>query len=418
MVAALAVLALPCHADLKLRPGDRKPFLVIMVDTRQSQFKETTEEVSRWIFPSTTNHYTMQDWIRVNYAGKVGIVPCRESCDTKDDGVLKVTLDSEDPTLEAPRTMEKACHTALLKAAPFLDFSRYDTAKSGKIGPPELGVLFLFAKPKFAGGGTGFRWAKLPLPELNGVKFDGFEFICAPPSRDNIGAIAHDWLHLYGEKDFYAHDKTRFGISDLHLGYIWKGSLKGRNGPSNLMPLSLENFGLVKPEVVSKPGEYALRSHGTGQYNYLKIPTLDPNEYFLVENRQFDGFDECLGQDIAKPGIVIYHVDRKQELKGNFNNDDLKHRLVTIEAANEGRCGFNEYNVTRDLQRKADHDILWHQNMVFGPATAPNSKLYFGTDSGITVKVISPNGSVMKVWIELAGPALGSTSPKNAPANK
>jgi len=260
----------------------------------------------------------------------------------------------------------------------------------------------LFASPKLAGGGTTFRWAKIPAPELNGVAIDGFEFICAPPGRDNIGAIIHDWLHLYGEKDFYARDKTRFGISDLHLGYIWKGLSKGRNGPSNLMPMSMENFGIVPPEVVTKSGEYTLRAHSTGCYNYLKIPTDDPKEYFLVENRQFDGFDECLANDIKAPGIAIYHVDHKQERKGNFNNDDRNHRLVTIEAANEKKFGFNEYNVVGG-RNKGDHDVLWHENMVFGPATVPNSQLYSGKDSGITVKILGPNGSVMKVWIELSG---------------
>lgn len=401
-IVVFAVLCSPCQAELKLRPGDRKPFLVVMVDTKQSKFEVITATVASWIFPSTTNHYTMQDWIRENFAGKASIVPCKESCDTKDDGVVKVAVDSDDPTLAAPRTMERVCHAALLKAALFIDFSQYDMAKKSKIGPPELGVLFLFAKPKLAGGGTSFGFYKIPAPELNGVKFDGFEFICAPPGRDNVGAIIHDWLHLYGEKDFYAHDGTSFGVGGLHLGYLWKGDLKGRNGPSNLMPLSMENFGVVPPEVVLKPGEYTLRSYSTGRYNYLKIPTTDPKEYFLIENRQFDGFDECLGRDIAKPGIVIYHVDRRQQVQGNFNNTNALHRLVTIEAGNEGKYGFNEYNVTRDRQRMADHDVLWHQNMVFGSATTPNSKLYSGKDSGITVKVLSPNGREMKVWIGLA----------------
>ncbi|MCX7017220.1 MAG: hypothetical protein NTW86_32430 [Candidatus Sumerlaeota bacterium] len=135
--------------------------------------------------------------------------------------------------------------------------------------------------------------------------------------------------------------------------------------------------------------------------NYLKIPTKDPKEYFLVANRQFDGFDECLANDIAAPGIAIYHVDRKQQIRGNFNNTDRTHRLVTIEAANESKYGFNEYNVTNG-SRSTDHDVLWHQDMVFGPTTIPNSGLYSGEPSGISVKILSPNGSVMKVQVGLA----------------
>ena len=388
-------------ADLRLAAGDQKPFLVIMVDTRQSVFKVTTETVASWIFPATTKHYTMQDWIKVNFGGKVSIVPCHESFGTRNDGVVKVAVDSDDPSLEEPRTIEAICHQALLKAAPYINFSQYDKPKTGKIGPPQLGILFLFAKPKLAGGGTSFGFYKIPPPELNGVKVDGFEFICAPPSRDNIGAIIHDWIHLYGEKDFYAHDKTRFGVWNLHLGYIWKGDSKVRNGPSNLMPMSLENFGLLKPEIVTAPGEYSLRSWGTRRHNYLKIPTADPKEYFLVENRQFEGFDECLANHIAAPGIAIYHVDRKQELKGNFNNDDRNHRLVTIEAANEKKYGYNEYNVTEGINA-TDHDVLWHQGMEFSPTTIPSSGLYSGKVSGISVKILSANGSVMKVRV---GPA-------------
>lgn len=411
-VVTLQISCSVCFGALKLNPGDRKPFLVIMVDTRQSKFQETTEEVSSWIFPSTTKHYTMQDWIHVNYTGKVSIEPCRETCDTKDDGVVKVALDSDDPPAGEQYATEKSCYAALLKAARFIDFSRYDITKRGKIGSQELGIAFLFARPKIAGCATSFRFAKIPLPKLNGVEMDRFECIFAPPSRDNIGAIAHDWLHLYGEKDFYAHDGTAFGVGALHLGYIWKGLTKGRKGPSNLMPLSIENFGIVPPEVISRPGEYTLRSHGAGQYNYLKIPTTDPQEYFLLENRQFDGFDECLGLDIAKPGIVIYHLDRKMETKGNFNNEGQEHRLVTIVAANESRYGFNEFNVTRDRKRTADHDVLWHQNMVFGPATVPNSKLYSGQDSGISVRVVSPNGNFMKVQVDWGKPtSRGSSRP-------
>jgi hypothetical protein len=77
-LCTLLFLSSPCHAALKLAAGDQKPFLVIMVDTKQSAFDVTTATVSSWIFPNTTKHYTMQDWIRVNFAGKVSIVPCKE----------------------------------------------------------------------------------------------------------------------------------------------------------------------------------------------------------------------------------------------------------------------------------------------------------------------------------------------------
>lgn len=115
-----------------------------MVDTKQSPFNMTTETVSSWIFPMTKTNYTMQDWIKVNFGGQVSILPCKENFSTRNDGVVKVSVDSDDPTKGPPRTIESICKTALIKSGPYIDFSQYDIPKTGKIGPKKLGILFLW----------------------------------------------------------------------------------------------------------------------------------------------------------------------------------------------------------------------------------------------------------------------------------
>ncbi len=81
-----------------------------------------------------------------------------------------------------------------------------------------------------------------------------------------------------------------------------------------------------------------------------------------------------------------------------MNNTDRLHRLVTMEAANENKYGFNEYNVIKGY-RNTDHDILWHKGALFGPDTIPNSSLYSGEKTGISVKILSENQKEIEVRI-------------------
>ena len=398
-------------AKLKLNAGDVKPFLVILVNTTQSKFTKPADSIYNWIYPTTNNRFTMQDWIKENFAGQVSITPCNESNGTVNDGIVSVDINVDDATALAK--MEVACKQAILIADKFIDFSYYDPAHTGKIGPSQLEICFLFAIPQYFGCATSFAWGAAPAPVLDGVSVDNFEIISQAPSRDNIGAMIHDWLHLNGEEDFYANDRTRFGIYQLHLGYIWVGDSPDRKNPSHIMPMCSENFGFINPQTVKESGEYELSAWTTGNYNYLKIPTTDPKQYFLIENRQFDGFDSCLAKDIHKSGIVIYHIDRNMETPQNFDNANREHRLVTIEAANESKYGYNEYNVVGNDIFNTDHDVLWHENQVFGPSTIPNSNLYGGKVSDVSIKVISANSPIMKVKITMPRDSSTSVSPRD-----
>ena len=370
-----------------------------MVNTSQSAFATPAETVASWVYPDTGGTFSMQDWIRESFGGLVHIVPCKESYGTANDGVVKVTVNMDDATVK--QRFEVACKQAIQLADQYVNFAQYDPQHTGTVGPDQLEVLFLFTIPSYFGCATSFAWGAAPAPVLDGVSFDGFEVICYRESRDNIGAVIHDWLHLNGEEDFYSNDGSRYGVSELHLGYIWSGDAGGLKNPSHLMPMSSENFALIRPQLVTESGEYELHTWSTGHYNYLRIPTQDPKQYFLLENRQFDGFDQCLGKGIGQPGVVIYHVDRNLATSANFDNTDRAHRMVTIEAANESRYGYNEYNVLGADITNTDHNVLWHQNGEFGPATVPNSKLYDGSNSGVTIKVISANGPIMRVLVTL-----------------
>lgn len=74
------------------------------------------------------------------------------------------------------------------------------------------------------------------------------------------------------------------------------GSTTGYAGssPTHFDAWSKMFLEFATPVVPSLAGDYALKGSGTSQYNILKISTSDPNQYFLLENRQFAGFDASL----------------------------------------------------------------------------------------------------------------------------
>lgn len=88
----------------------------------------------------------------------------------------------------------------------------------------------------------------------------------------------------------------------------------------------------MEPEVISEPGVYELPPLHESNKAYI-LPTEREFEYFLLENRQQDGFDKY----IPGHGMLIWHVDFDQKVWDlNRVNNDPKHQYVDlVEADNK-----------------------------------------------------------------------------------
>ncbi|HIC62410.1 MAG TPA: hypothetical protein EYO72_06845, partial [Marine Group III euryarchaeote] len=106
----------------------------------------------------------------------------------------------------------------------------------------------------------------------------------------------------------------------------------------------------------------------------------DPDEYFLISNRQRWGYDSYL----PASGLLIWHID-----DGQSSNSDDGHRLVDLEVmSNMGSGG------------------PWVNNSDgFTDSSSPsNSKSYGGDDSGYSVVQIGASGyNMMFVMIHEEG---------------
>jgi hypothetical protein len=155
---------------------------------------------------------------------------------------------------------------------------------------------------------------------------------------------------------------------------------------------------------VASSGNYTITSFYSGAYNIIKIPTSKTNEYFLLENRQFNGYDKALQNGGVKTGgIAVWHID--ENISGNENES---HKKVDLEEANQGTLGYSQLDT--NAGGTYDHYYYSGGKTAFNLSTNPNSKLYDNSDSKASVSVNSTSSNSMSINITLSSGGTGIQS--------
>ena len=215
--------------------------------------------------------------------------------------------------------VEEAC--SLVNGS--VDFSQYDNDKDGNVD-----YIFLY----FAGyneaesGDENAIWPQTYNISSSGVRFDGVRlglFACSSELSGSdlgmeaipsgIGTFCHEFSHFLGLVDLYDTDHGSGGISKC----LW--------GTLSIMDAgNYNNYGRTPPYFCAIDRELA----GSAEYmevktgttvsleainlngTVIRIPTVNPGEYYLIENRQESGWDSYIGG----AGMVIYHIDRSDNI--------------------------------------------------------------------------------------------------------
>lgn len=246
---------------------------------------------------------------------------------------------------------------AMQSAAPYIDYARYDHDGDGQVTADELAVVIVVAGyeasangpapnvwgqatdliPALDGGplvlnnktlGVGVPRAGLgPLETTAGFTVVGetFPADAGRPVQGTIGLTVHNLGHqVFGLPDLY--DVNTFMCPDgLPSGGVGAWSLMGvgcwgaRPGEiAGATPVLLDawsklQLGWVLPlirerAVLTGAGEAV----ATGANTVVKVPIVGTaTEYFLIENRQNQGYDQGLQASIAgfTGGLAIWHID-------------------------------------------------------------------------------------------------------------
>lgn len=447
------------------KPTGPEPLLVILVSFTDIGIEEPDSYWSGKMFndyskyPTKTNtDSSVDDYYKENSDGKFYFTPAAESYGTKNDGVIRVSLPFAHPLYRANDDSEfdqdswDVATAALQAANPYINFARYDTDHNGDITPNELHIEMILAGYEQACGAVGQAvWAHSfgleNLLKLDGVTvgdnytqqgeiqqvFTGYNYIYYPAT---IGVLCHELGHSLGLPDLY---DTENGATSLGLGVyslMASGNWEYNDAPDcypGSSPVHLDAWcksllGFA-PVDTYYSGSYTLNSIATGSYNILKVPTTDPEQYFILENRQNDyGYDKPLSWYFNNGGIAIYHIDENvldnaMSLYGewyNINNDPT-HKAVDLEEANEGILGHSQLDTGYypEYPNSPKYNHLFRAgspsqcNSTFTSSTVPSSNLYNGSASGVSIYVTSTSADSMNVSFGLG--ILGLTADKASP---
>jgi len=172
-------------------------------------------------------------------------------------------------------------------------------------------------------------------PELNGTTGD----------ITGIGVMCHEYSHCLGYPDFYDIDYSGgqgMGAWDL----MDSGSYNGDSyQPAGYTSYERWFAGWETPVELSADDVEvtAMKSLQNGGESYIIYNDKNANEYYLLENRQFEGWDASL----PYAGLLILHCDYNASVwEQNGPNDDPSHQRFTVVPA-DGSYTYDTWQGTK-----------------------------------------------------------------------
>ena len=390
------------------------------------------------------------------------------AADAANDGVIHVTLPMEHDDwtftysamsrkdIATNRTLQEALIAAIGAADAYADFAAYDVNEDGKITTDELAIGFVVAGyeastsvEEFPNGKNLYLWSHawtfsqaketysftFPAPAADNVTVDSYIVISEQSDKEepvSIGTLAHELGHYLGLPDLYDTDynTTRewgdYAVSYLSLmdnGIYGTDPATGEESPYALDAWSRAILGWVEPEVAEAAGDYTLTAQNytdDSGYSLLRIPTQNPGEYYLLENRGFAKWDAGLADVYGRDngGVILWHIDDNVYDAYNpvntVNNTDHRPAVMPLyaETASNGSFTFTGKNKTVDLNSAFFDKSVWNSKYTaLGTAldlplygTGSNADLRSGrTLSGIRVTFLSDSADAMQVRVAPEG---------------
>ncbi len=230
-------------------------------------------------------------------------------------GPVEVDFSCLDPN--GSSSAEPIFNAALNAIDPEVDFSQYDSDNDGEVDM----VFFLVAgySANYSGNNQSYLWPHMyylwGTPWHDGVGFGLYACSTEIAGWENyyadvngIGTFCHEFGHVLGLPDLYDTDYNGSGGESRNPGAwsIMAGG-SGNNFGRNPVGYSLYEryaLGFTKPTVLDAGGDYTLHAIDQSNAGY-RLDTPNPDEFFLIENRQAGKWDRYL----PGHGMMVARVD-------------------------------------------------------------------------------------------------------------
>lgn len=374
--------------------------LVEFEDTKLTYDESTWREIMFDDKQDSLYHYFKEET-----GGLIEVMPANES-NTTETGVVKVSLNYNHPFPFATgrkiidERNQKIVRDALIQTDELIDYAEYDTNNNGKIEQDELHIMTIVAGYDFESAtgpvipphqwaiynntalsldGTSFLYYT-QLGEKN-LEYKEYQFIETPAT----GALAHEFGHDLGIPDLYGPR----GLGNL--------SLMANDGGLDAYSKMLLGVPVTTLDLTTKDQIVTINAENDKENQLFKIPTDNPKEYFLIDNRQLNGYDASMGESIHGTGIGVYRINE------NFaSNKEEAGNLVTVLEADEGILGYS--NLEKGHLRVIDPfyyvgmgGYKQQQQTVLSKDTTPSTKLSDGSYADFVMEVLDEPGMAMRV---------------------
>lgn len=339
--------------------------------------------------------------------GRFQIIGGSETYGIEDNGIVFVNLDSKHPRIKDLDDFDALdFYNQIITAADkYVDYSAFDTNGNQVIEPSELGISVVAAgfeedyyskkNDPTVSGVTLFNTEPI---EVDGVQLSVFTLTgeLTQDSRNRpmmvtIGVYTHEFGHLLGLPDLYDTDYSSVGI-DIH-GLMGAGTNVFDNTytygqyPSPMIAWSRIYAGFIEPEKANQDGIYTL-SGAVDTYNIIQIPTSNPSVYYLLENRQLNGYARTFRTFMDHGGIALWRIDEDVIKEHYWDN-------TVMEDEDNPGIQLIEAGGTDDLKQPTIS--FWEDRMNHYYALGYDNRVTL--EEGITVEVLDPNGPSMRVQI-------------------
>lgn len=288
-----------------------------------------------------------------------------------------------------------------------VNFKDYDTDGDGYV---DNVFVFYAGRGEADGGGANTVWPhQWELSELNkqftldGVTIDRYacsnEWDGSKP--DGIGTFVHEFSHVMGLPDLYNTNTASAYYTPCQWSVMDYGSYNNDSRtPSTYSIFERNALGWIDPIVLDNTPCSIELAHIEESNSGCIIPTSKSTEFFLLENRQQNGWDKYL----PGHGMLIWHIDYNSSVwNSNVVNNTESHQYVDIEEANNMPLG-NNATALRNWAFPGDSG----QYTSFTDNTTPSMKTWAGASLGIPVTNITETGGIISFDVCGGKPAIDS----------
>jgi len=210
------------------------------------------------------------------------------------------------------------------------------------------------------------------------------------PEDARIGVCCHEIAHLiFRLPDLYDTDGSSAGIGNwcLMAGGTWGGGGNKPTHPSAWCKLNQEWVNVINVNTDQRLRIEDVKDSNT-IYRLWKDGVVG-KEYFLIENRQQNGYDE----HIPGEGLLIWHIDENVAT----NSNEVHYKVALMQAD-------NNRDLERDVNRGDQGDVYpgTSNNKTFDNISSPNSSSYSGANSCVSISKISQRNGVIEADVSVS----------------